>query len=309
MIGTVVLALLPIILLIVLGIALRSRQFVTDSFWMQAERLAYFILLPALLLHSLATAPLGEFPYWEIVATLILATIAVAGLAIAARPLLRIDGPGFTSVFQGSVRFNNYVGVTLAATLFGAEGVAYAALCNAAIVPTVNVLCILVFAQHGTLRPTALSIVRQVIANPLVLACFAGIALQVLGLQIPSGLEPSLRALGAASLPLGLLCVGAALNFSTGQVWLGPVVSSSIAKFVLMPAATLIMGHALGLHGTGLAVALLFQVMPTASSAYIMARQLGGDAPLMARITAMQTVLAAIAVPLVLEGFEAMISP
>jgi len=40
-----------------------------------------------------------------------------------------------------------------------------------------------------------------------------------------------------------------------------------------------------------------------------MARQLGGDAPLMARITAMQTVLAAIAVPLVLEGFEAMISP
>jgi predicted permease len=69
------------------------------------------------------------------------------------------------------------------------------------------------------------------------------------------------------------------------------------------------MGHALGLHGTGLAVALLFQVMPTASSAYIMARQLGGDAPLMARITAMQTVLAAIAVPLVLEGFEAMISP
>ena len=44
--------------------------------------------------------------------------------------------------------------------------------------------------------------------------------------------------------------------------------------------------------------ALLFQALPTASSSYIMARQLGGDAPLMAGITAAQTVLAALAIPL-----------
>ena len=46
--------------------------------------------------------------------------------------------------------------------------------------------------------------------------------------------------------------------------------------------------------------ALVFQVLPTASSSYILARQLGGDAPLMAGITAVQTVLAVAAIPLVL---------
>jgi malonate transporter len=43
---------------------------------------------------------------------------------------------------------------------------------------------------------------------------------------------------------------------------------------------------------------LLFQALPTASSSYIMARQLGGDAPLMAGIIASQTLLAAVALPI-----------
>ena len=47
-----------------------------------------------------------------------------------------------------------------------------------------------------------------------------------------------------------------------------------------------------GLEGPALTTALLFQTLPTASSAYIMSRQLGGDAPLMAGITAAQSLLA-----------------
>lgn len=296
----VLLALLPVVLLILLGIALKQRRFLAEAFWPQAERLGYFVLLPALFFHGLATATLDQLPVFELVATLIVATLLVAGLVVALRPLLRVDGPAFTSIFQGSVRFNNYVGVTLAAGLFGAKGIALAAICNAAIVPTVNILCVLVFARHGTARLNARGIARQLATNPLVLACLGGILLQLLGLRLPAGVEPALRALGAASLPLGLLCVGAALEFGTMRQWVGPVVSSSALKFLAMPVATLALAVPFGLTGPALTTALLFQVLPTASSAYIMARQLGGDAPLMAGITATQTVVAAAIIPLVL---------
>ncbi|OZA01109.1 MAG: transporter, partial [Rhizobiales bacterium 17-65-6] len=288
----VLLALLPVVLLILLGIALKQRRFLAEAFWPQAERLGYFVLLPALFFHGLATATLDQLPVFELVATLIVATLLVAGLVVALRPLLRVDGPAFTSIFQGSVRFNNYVGVTLAAGLFGAKGIALAAICNAAIVPTVNILCVLVFARHGTARLNARGIAQQLATNPLVLACLGGILLQLLGLRLPAGVEPALRALGAASLPLGLLCVGAALEFGTMRQWVGPVVSSSALKFLAMPVATLALAVPFGLTGPALTTALLFQVLPTASSAYIMARQLGGDAPLMAGITATQTVVA-----------------
>jgi malonate transporter len=160
MTGPILLALLPVILLIALGTWLRHRAFLAESFWPQAERLGYFILLPSLFLHGLATARLQDLPVWSLAGVLIGSTVTVAALVVAARPFMRVDGAAFTSVFQGSVRFNNYVGVTVAAGLFGAQGIALAAICNAAIVPTVNILCVLVFAQFGRARLNARGIAR-----------------------------------------------------------------------------------------------------------------------------------------------------
>lgn len=301
MLPTILGALVPIALLIGLGALLRRSGFLSAAFWPQAERLAYYLLLPALLIHSLATAHLDGVPVGGLAAVLVLSTVAAAAILVAMRPLLAVDGAAFTSVFQGGVRFNNYVGVSAAAGLYGVQGVALAAVANAAIVPTVNVLCVMVFARYGSAgRPTPVGLLRQVALNPLVIGSVGGILLQALKLGLPPGIEPLLRALGQASLPIGLLCVGAALDFGTARSWLQPVATASAVKFGLMPLATMLACLALGLRGPAAATALLFQALPTASSAYIMARQLGGDAALMAGITAVQTVLAALALPLVL---------
>lgn len=300
MTGAVLLGLFPVALLIAAGYGLRRSGFLTAAFWPQAERLCYFILLPSLFLRGLATAKMDDLPVWTLAGTLIGATVGVSLLLVALRPLLRVDGAAFTSIFQGAVRFNNYIGVSMAAAMFGAQGIALAAVCNAAIVPTVNLLCVLVFARYGTMRPTLAGVLRQMATNPLVVSCLGGIALHGLGLGLPFGVEPALRALGAASMPLGLLCVGAALDFGAARRWIGPVAASSVVKFLVMPVATLLAAEALGLDPRTTVVALLFQALPTASSAYILARQLGGDAPLMAGITATQTVLAALTMPVVL---------
>jgi hypothetical protein len=292
-------ALVPIVLLIALGYALKRSVIKDEGFWSEAERLSYRILLPALFLHSLATADTDDLPVGALAGALIVATVAVAALVIACKPLMRLDGDAFTSVFQGSIRFNNYIGVTIAAGLFGTKGIAFAAVCNAAIVPTVNVLCVLVFARFGTARLHFAGIVKQLVTNPLILACAGGILLHTLDLRLPPGIEPALQALGAASMPLGLLCIGAALRFGAARSWVAPILTSSSAKFALMPAATYLAAQLFDLGTHALIVAVLFQALPTASSSYIMARQLGGDAPLMAGITATQTLLGTAAVPVV----------
>jgi predicted permease len=293
-------ALLPVILLIGLGVALKRRAFLAETFWAQAERLCYFILLPALFFHSLATARLGELPIRALALTLILSTLVVAALLLAARPLMRIDGKGFTSIFQGGVRFNNYVGVMLVSTMLGAKGTALAALCNAALVPTVNLLSVLVFARFAGAGLSPLGALQQVATNPLVLSCLGGIGFQALGFALPGGLEPTLKALGSAAMPLGLLCVGAALTFGRLGDWARPIAWASLFKLALLPLVTLAVTRALALDPSATTAALLFQSLPTASSAYILARQLGGDAPLMAAIKASQTLLAALTMPAVL---------
>jgi malonate transporter len=299
MITAVLLALLPVIILIAMGYGLRRSGMLSAGFWAEAERLSYFILLPALLFHGLATADLDGLPVLPMAISIIGALLAVsAGLALA-RPAMPLDDAGFTSVFQGGIRFNTYIAATLAAGLYGAQGIALAAMCAAAIVPTVNLLCILVFARYGTARPSAGGVVRQLLTNPLVVACLLGFLVQALRLPMPPGIDPALRALGAASMPLGLFCVGAALSFPSLRSWLTPLLLASMAKFVLLPVMTLLLARIVGLTGPALVVVILTNALPTASSAYILARQLGGDAPMMAGITAVQTVLGAVAVPLV----------
>ncbi|KVU64697.1 AEC family transporter [Burkholderia ubonensis] len=305
MIGAVLLALAPVALLVALGHGLKRSGFVGDAFWPSAERLCYYVLLPALFAHGLASARLQSLAVMPLALALVGSTVAAAAALLLIRPFVRVDGAGFTSVFQGAVRFNNYVGASLAAGLFGAQGIALAAVCVAAIVPTVNLMCVLVFARYGSTRLGIAALVRQIVSNPLVVACAIGIAMQASGATFPPAIEPAVRALGAASMPLGLLCVGAALTFDAARAWMQPVCVASAFKFVAMPLLTLVAGRVLGLGDAALTVALLFQALPTSSASYLMARQLGGDAPLMAGITAFQTLFATIAMPAVLTTLVA----
>ena len=120
MIGPILLALAPVALLVAFGHGLRRTGFIGDTFWPQAERLCY-VLLPALFADSLANARLQSLPVLPLAATLVGSTALAAALLLLVRRFVRVDGAGFTSVFQGAVRFNNYVGTALAAGLFGAK--------------------------------------------------------------------------------------------------------------------------------------------------------------------------------------------
>ena len=172
MTAALLLALLPIALLIALGAWLRHSGFLADAFWPQAERLGYYVLLPALFVHGMATAKLDGVPVLGMALALVSSTVLVALLLVLLRRCFAVDDAAFTSVFQGGVRFNNYVGVSAAAGLFGTQGIALAAVANAAIVPTVNILCVLVFARYGSAgRMSWKGVARQMVLNPLLMAC------------------------------------------------------------------------------------------------------------------------------------------
>lgn len=301
MLNLILTTIVPIALLIALGRALRSHGFLGEAFWPAAERLSYFVLLPALFTHGLATADLGGLPVLDMVTVLLLSTLIGGSLLVLCKSVVADDGASFTSVFQGGVRFNNYIGATLAAGIYGTGGIALAAVANAAIVPTVNILCVMVFARYSGIRSSPASVIKAIFSNPLIVGCAAGIALRVTGIGLPAGIEPTIKALGQAALPLGLLCVGAALGSSAQGLGPRPLVAASLFKFVVLPLITYGVCRLFGLSGQAAIVAILFQALPTASSSYVMARQMGGNAPLMANIIALQTLLAALTLPVMLS--------
>lgn len=291
-------ALGPLFVLILLGALLGWRRLPAGEFWPQLERLIYFMLFPAMLLATLATADVSQVPVGR-VALVLLGAMGLFALALwSLRAWLGLDAAAFTSVFQGSLRFNTYVGVAGAAALHGSAGVTAAAVAVALMVPVVNVLCVVSFVAAGTLGPASVGKSLAALArNPLILACVSGIVLNLTGIGLPGWSADAVTLLGRAALPLGLVAVGVALRpralvrLDRG-VWV-----ANLFKLVLMPAVVLVLAMLLGLDPVSRDVTLLFAALPTATSAYILARQLGGDAELMAALITGQTLLAMLSLP------------
>jgi predicted permease len=301
-------ALVPIFLLIVLGWVLRRTQFLPDGFWMPAEKLTYYILFPALLLGNLAEARLDGLPVAELASAHGLAVLAMAGLAVAVRPALgrapfRLDGPGFTSLFQCVIRPNTYVGLAAAAGLFGAQGLTLTAICVATVVPLVNLLSVVAmvrFAAPPGTSPRWTTAAMAVAKNPLIAACLVGIALNFTGLGLPPFTASFFHVLGQGALSMGLLAVGAGLELKALKDGGAAVLLSAVLKLVLLPLVVGCLAGIMGVRGVPLAVCVAYAGLPCAPNAYVLARQMGGDAALAAGIISVQTVVAVITLPMVI---------
>src|SRR5258705_10767500 len=103
--------------------------------------------------------------------------------------------------------------------------------------------------------------------------------------------------LGPSSLAVGLLIVGAGLRPRELVHLRAATLITCALKLIVMPAIAIGLARAAGLSGANLTVACCASV-PAASNAYILARQMGGDAPLMAQILTVETVLAIVTIPI-----------
>ena len=292
-------ALGPIVALILLGLGLRRMGFPGDGFWPAAERFTYFILFPALLIHHLSLARLGDYAVRSVAAVIVTLLLGMTAVVYTIRPWLAVDGPGFTSVYQGVIRFNTYVGLAVVLAVFHTEGGTVAALVMAIMIPLINVLCVLVLVAHVGGAVTVGGVVRGLVTNPLILACLLGIGLNVTGIGLPWGSAAVLEILARAALPLGLLAVGAGLRLD-GLAQPRLLIGTSALKLLGAPALA---GMLCGLVEPGrleTAVLVTFTALPGASASYILARQMGGDAPLIAAIVTVETALAIVTLPLVL---------
>jgi predicted permease len=297
----IVLAILPIFVLIFLGTGLHRSRVLGEGFWPGAERLVYFVLFPPLLFTTLASADFAGLAAGELALAMVAGAAALMALLSLLRPVLGVDGPAFTSLAQGSLRQNTYIGFSAAFALYGTDGLAAAAIWVAAVTPMVNVYCIGLLARHGTgAQPGVRAVILAVLKNPIILASAAGAGFNLAGLTLPGVAEAVLAILARGALPLGLLAVGAGLDLAAVRRGGRALPLAVVAKLGLLPLFVLASLQAFALSGLGATVALLIAGLPTAPTSYILARQLGGDARLLAGIITVQTACAMVTLPLVL---------
>ena len=290
---TVALTIVPIFLLILLGAVMRRWFGLRDDFWPQLDRLIYYIFFPALLFHTLShfTIDVGAATPMLGVAALYMGAGILLGLL--ARPLLHAPPKVYAATFQSFFRFNSYVGLAIAGSLHGPQGLAAIGLLMGFMVPIANVASVLMLARHSESHW-----LREILLNPLILATAGGITFSLTGLALPAMLNSTLGLLSQASLPMGLIAVGSGLRLKglhsqRGTLWYGVT-----AKLLIVPAIAWGLATLFGLSGVYFNIAVLMAALPVSTMAYVLATRMGGDGDTIAAQVMLSTLLAALTLPL-----------
>ena len=289
--------LIPIFCIIVLGFAMSQTPVSSRSVWEGLERLTYYLFFPALLISRLSITRFEAAKLLDIGLSLGLALLVFTLLFIGLHRFIAERRESLGSVYQGGIRFNTYIGLACIEALYGANGLGLAALCLLVYIPLVNVLSVIALTARGRDGNRTTLVTVSVLTNPLVLACLIGTVLGLYEVNVPEIVLELLDVLSQPALPLGLLAVGAGIRLMAfgRQSW--QLTVAMLGKLLVFPALVAAGTFLFRVPSDLAAVLLLLTCLPAPPSAFILARQLGGDVSLMANIITLQTVVAFFTIP------------
>jgi len=291
--NSVVLIVVPVFLVIGLGFAINRVGLLNSDFLYHLNRLVYYIALPALLFYKIGTADFSANFNGVLLGCLAAAIVAMFAFSYLFGVARGYPPPVLGAFCQGAFRGNfAYVGLAIVYNAFGEEGFTKAGILLGFIVPLLNFLSVVALLMPSAKSATSTGVrfwVRQLAANPLIIASFAGILWSYLQLPIPQVVDRALHIVTGMSLPLALISIGAGFSFQRLRGDLALTVLVTVLKIVVLPtlvAALLVM---FGVTGQDLAIGVLLAGTPTATAAYIMAQQMNGDAELSGAIIMLST--------------------
>lgn len=282
--------LLPDFSLILLGYLVCRFTPLGRTVWQPVEALVYYLLFPVLLFQSIVKSPIEFGATSSLIAAGLLS--AIAGIAVSyALPYLpglrgHIDARAHAGAAQVAFRFNSFIGLALAERLAGAQGLQLIAVLIGVSVPLFNIAAVWPMARQGEHH-----FLRELSRNPLIIATAAGLPANLIGLQVPGALAPTLTRIGTAALTLGLMAAGAGMQFGSLRGDKVLTVSVLTIRHLLQPLLAWCAARLMGLDAMQTMVLLAFSALPTASSCYVLAARMGYNGAYVAGLVTLSTVL------------------
>ncbi len=301
----------PVFLLIGLGALLQRGGFFSSAFLKEANRVSYWLGLPALLFSQLTHSFHEAGEAQTMLAAMALATGGVIVAAYLVGALVRVPGASLGTFVQGAFRGNlAFIGLPIVFALPDvplAGGVSPRAAGVVVVAPMMvayNVIAVVVLllSQHRLGWSMVRPFLRQLLTTPPLLATIAGIGFALADWTLPSAVDKAMSALGEMALPLGLLGVGGSLATVNKAATGAGAWAAAGLKTLAGPALGWVAGRALGLGAAETKLVMIFLATPTAIVSYVMAIEMKGDETL-AAASIVSSVLLSIAALAAVIGF------
>lgn len=267
------------------GSLIRRSKLVPEGTFNHVSKVSFQYLLPCLLFYNIYTTDLdtvfdARLLTFLIAYVLIWFALATA-LCIRFVPDRRARGAFVQTFFRSNIAI---VGVSMADSLLGKDGVAAISVAIAFLVPLFNVLAVITLETCRGEKPDLKNTLLGIVKNPLIIACVLGLAFMLLEIPLPAPVLKALSQIGTAGTVMTLISLGANFRFSGVRRNLKKVVTANVLRLVIAPLAALTAAVALGFRGGDLGIILLCTAPALAGSCYPMALACDSDHELTGQI-------------------------
>lgn len=324
-------AVMPILLLVIVGYLLRCFKFADDAFFKKLNRMVFRIFLPVLLYYNIYEIESLGLVNWSVI-----------GYCVAAILVICLCGFGVTKLFfkkrentgvliQCSFR-SNYaiIGIPLAESLGGAEAVAFASILSAVSIPLFNTLAVIILSHYSpeNKNRSIKHTVKTTLTNPLIIGVLLGvITVAVRGIipadelgvpvftienNLPFAYD-ALSKLAKVASPVALVVLGARFDFKAIGALRNEIAGGVIMRLVFAPLVgiglAVLLSEYTNLFGvTSVEVPALISLFstPVAVSSAVMTSEIGGNEQLAGQLvvwTSIFSMLTMFAIIFVMKSF------
>ncbi|TNF06521.1 MAG: AEC family transporter [Bacillota bacterium] len=308
-------AILPIVLLILLGVFLRKIKMIDMHFNNVLIKYVFRVGLPALLFYNVYKIQSFDEINWDIVIYTTIATLIIFTVGIVIVKIFTKDDRQKGVILQTAFR-SNYalLGIPLAEAIGGSAALKVVSLLAAFSIPLANILSVIALTmfqknEFGE-RISIKKMILNIVSNPLIIAVFLGLFALFIRSLIPTNSEgvpvftltnqlpfsiSLLKMISQTASPMALIALGGQFEISVVKPLLKQITLGVSLRILIVPAITMFVAYLLQDRFTGLkesypALIALYGA-PVAVSSAIMAQEMGGDEQLAAQLVIWTTTL------------------
>ena len=286
---------LPIFFIMTLGFLLKKIKMVDEHSLSIMNRLVFRVFMSTLLflnvynIGDLSALSMDNLKLLGYAFIIILVVLFIAWLIYM--PKVK-DKKKLSVLIQGVYRGNFVLfGLAIVDSIYGKEGLATVSLLTIVVIPTFNVLAVIILEYYSGREISKLKLLKQVFKNPLIIATLLGISFIVLKVNIPKPVYKTLSYISKIATPLAFIVLGAELQFGNMLKNIKYLISVNILRLIVNPLITIGVGKLIGFQGIELVALLSMSACPTAVASYTMAKEMNADGDLAGEIVATTSIL------------------
>lgn len=301
-------AVLPIVITVLIGYLLKKIGIMNDTFSKSANKLVFKLFLPSMLflnvfkINNFSFSDVGYIFY--VVAAVVMIFILAIPLVIAVTKKNERRGVLLQCCFRSNFAL---IGIPIAQSLFGDEGVVVATLLSAVAIPLFNILAVISLSIFSSEKSgfSIKKVLLDIIKNPLIQSIFAGllalIIKNVFG-YIDFTFESTpiykvLQYLSSVATPMSLLVLGAQFEFSAIKTLKKEIVFGTAFRVAVVPLMAIGTALLLGcFDGAHFAAFIAVFATPVAVSSVPMSQEMGGDVSLAGQLVVWTTIFSSLSV-------------